>query len=898
MVSNTSGETHSPPKTPIEPRRLRESNVPALHPVTRSTATGYTNGNSSIEEPQKSSETQSASQRSVQDVPVSFDTSNFPDIAVQISQRENLDKDEYLTYHSSSSANQGSLPSSTPNSELRFKEPSSLNSNHSIYHPSSSSEQTSSQVESSIQDWTQTQDRVSTDNSAGTAEREGGHTIPDSQPQQRSPVRTSSSKTASPQTKDAFGGTPFQKTLPARVLDLQQGNSSPSYNNSSTRRRRHLTISELTTQSSTVVGDNSQQNNHYVPRYIHSESSATPIQIPASAGKPDWRGHSAEQSNSDNNLVPQTQETNTIESVQSTEGVANGSAPSHTLQPPVINIMDSQEQAEASRASAFPSTASQPEQGSGSSESFVDKIARKQREAQASTAASLDAERQKRQQSQVPPIPEPSPRIKTNLEIQTGLTNIPRSPKRPLSPPLFRTVLSPKGPKSPSGLRSPLEVRLSTPNMGQSPRSVGSPSHIPEKLPYQPQEEPSYISVEPSEMVKDVPVPIQRSRPSTQSQMHGGPTSSQSTLSSVPMTTIDIQNLGAMEFVVPLSLPPRTQKQYIETYKYSIDHIRKFLAGSPDPQLLDDLNVLLDRVGKVTTHLDLDGGGPSSQDQVNVEEEASYAESCSEKFKVLGEILERTRQDIIHIVIFARNGQLLDFIESYLKAKRVNYTRPDSLARSNSEDNFGRSHISLLASRDDGSSSSSWPADIVIAFDETFDPNDARVKSFRTRASDVGRLSPVIRLLVYASLEHINLCLPTTLEPVDRLRRLTYCMLLTEKIVGQLPSDGLSPSFDLSFCGHNIATFIRRDGLASDWPIPKIPPLENIPVMDSDSTLSEAMSDVSEEYKPEGPLRYWPNPVPPKISTFEVKTSGKRPYVSSPIVFSLLDEHEQPGLGI
>ena len=303
-------------------------------------------------------------------------------------------------------------------------------------------------------------------------------------------------------------------------------------------------------------------------------------------------------------------------------------------------------------------------------------------------------------------------------------------------------------------------------------------------------------------------------------------------------------------------------------------------------ETVEKINTLLDDVSKVTTHMDLQGSGPSSQDDVDVKYEAEYAESCSEKFVFLGYLLKQAiSDDDLYIVIVARPGPLQDILETYLKAKQVSYTRPMTNGEDKSNIEWGNLHVTLLASGDEEAAEGTDPVDLVIAFDETFDENEFSFTN-RRNVSDTGkqRLPPIVRPVVYASLEHLDLCLPRTLNPIERLRKLVFPLLQTQKRVGSLDTD--EP--EISYCAGEVYNYISRSLVVDrgdPWPLPPIRPIEGISFMESDSSLSDAKSDISDDYKPSGPVRYWPNPVPPKVQA-DVERNGKRAFVSGSKLYS------------
>ena len=521
-----------------------------------------------------------------------------------------------------------------------------------------------------------------------------------------------------------------------------------------------------------------------------------------------------------------------------------------------------------------------------SAEPRLDRMKRKIQEIEASSDAKLASQKAERKQLMNSTAPSSASPSRLELEPKSTPAIALQSPKGPKSPSSARIAVTPKGPLSPTALGSPPGIERA------SPLSVNSPAKIPVQEPYVPQVEPSFLGVDPTEMAKDLPAPTPASQRASQSlpvpSLGGGEAAADdatSTRSDLQTTSLHIQNLEPAEYIIPLSMPPRTQKQYIDTYRFFQRKISMFGEGQDlSREIVEDLNIMLDRVAKVTNHMDLDGGGPNSQSEVDVDGEAGYAASVSEKFHFLGCFLTIARDLDMHIAIVARSGQLCDFIETTLKSHEIIYVRfvgQGNLARSG---RYGsRLLVTLLPSPldEDEPMSDNHKVDMVIAFDETFDAQYRESKVLRGQTASQPPSVPVIRLVVYATLEHIHLCLPTTPDPNDRLRKLLYYMVHAEVAVGQLAPENLrQSSFDPSRCAERLVEFVRAGAIPGTWNLPSIPPIDELPMLDTDSSISDARSDVSASLKPVVNLQYWPNHkvIKPKLN--ERVAGVKRPFVS------------------
>ena len=429
----------------------------------------------------------------------------------------------------------------------------------------------------------------------------------------------------------------------------------------------------------------------------------------------------------------------------------------------------------------------------------------------------------------------------------------------------------------PSVTREDLHLPVQSPIVAQPPRTTASPSIIPAKAPYQVQEEPERLEIQPSMILKEISLPARNPQsaphtPTTPSKLsihkEASPVQSQT-------TTLKVKNLGPREFVVTLPMQPRILSQYVDTIEYYPQAIsRNMTAETIGEDVVERLGTLLYRLGNVATHIGLEGGGPTSQEEVNPEEEALYAELSSEKFKFLGHLLALTKESQIHIAVVAKPGHLLDIVEIFLKGKNVSYLRPDK--KTNGLGSNGSQVVSIVAS---GEAFPLPPVQLIIALDETFNAQDTHITKARQPKASGQELTPVIRLVVYSSVEHLDLCLARSLEPIDRIRKLIFCVWHTQRSVGQLEPH--EPGAVES--AQEVFGFFKCGFETSAWTLANIRPIENLPVMDSDSSLSDAISDISDICKPEGAPKYYPNPVPPFITDPKnpgALPRGRRPFVS------------------
>ena len=282
-------------------------------------------------------------------------------------------------------------------------------------------------------------------------------------------------------------------------------------------------------------------------------------------------------------------------------------------------------------------------------------------------------------------------------------------------------------------------------------------------------------------------------------------------------------HLGEMEFVIPLSMNTRVKDQYISTINYYQQAVKALLKDEvPSDHVREQVRKMLERANQVTTHIDLDSPSQVAQEQQFAQEEALWAENCSSKFKFVRHLFDAVRQFDVHIAIVGQSGRLLDILETFLRGRRLRYSRPDTLSRSNPPAAKGRVNITLLASGSDGAAYLPRPATLVIAFDGSFNAQAPQVKLLRSHLVNVGQLSPAIHLLVYGSAEHIERCLPESTDSLQRLRRIVNYMTQTRDDVGKLLPDELGAAAS----AEEVAAFLEAGAMEKDWAIPAIRSIE------------------------------------------------------------------------
>ena len=330
---------------------------------------------------------------------------------------------------------------------------------------------------------------------------------------------------------------------------------------------------------------------------------------------------------------------------------------------------------------------------------------------------------------------------------------------------------------------------------------------------------------------------------------------------------LETPNPGEMEFFVSLPLPTRVKDIYVKTIEEDQDIVKKFLeTDMEDDTLVEQIEILLARVNNISSHIDLNDETTMTQQEAAPECHAVWAANCNGKFQFLYRLMDLLRGSDLHIVIVAKGGRLLDIIELFLKGNHFNYSRPDTFSQSNRKEANGRLEVTLMASGEQESSALVKFANLVVAFDSSFSSEEAQIKSLRQHMLNVGKLSPVVHLLIYSSVEHIARCIPSSFTGINRLKVLMNCVARTSHLAGELAIDEGSPEEAAGEVSHFIQGALHPD----HWTLPhprniQVDGLELVDQSQSDETPNqEDAEDV-------------------KDSTSMVIDGRKRPLVSSAI---------------
>lgn len=398
----------------------------------------------------------------------------------------------------------------------------------------------------------------------------------------------------------------------------------------------------------------------------------------------------------------------------------------------------------------------------------------------------------------------------------------------------------------------------------QSQRASATPPVIPSKRPYESQEEPDRLAVEPLVLSKDWALPARNTQSVSETpNSSDGPSTYKETLASQTENLRPI-DLGPGEIVIPLAMSSSIRDQYIQTIgAYGGSVAMNIRELSIKKETISTLSRLLGQLANVSTHNDLEGGGPGSQEKVDPKHEAAFAEISSEKFKFLGILIDRLKDTELHISLIVKQG-LASILMRFLKGKDILYEESGkpknpyfqgtTLVCEKMKIESGKLAVSVIVSGETLLPTIGTKADLVVALDESFNAAEQEIIAIRKPTTDYRCLTPVVRLVGYSSAEHLVLCLPRALNGIARIRTLTNYVSAKhiQDIFGLRGSEDPSTEAyakDLAACLQDRARDPSRYSDFVDYIQRAFParPIEGVPVMDTDSSLSDAMSETGIE---------------------------------------------------
>ncbi|RDW71476.1 hypothetical protein BP6252_08039 [Coleophoma cylindrospora] len=306
-----------------------------------------------------------------------------------------------------------------------------------------------------------------------------------------------------------------------------------------------------------------------------------------------------------------------------------------------------------------------------------------------------------------------------------------------------------------------------------------------------------------------------------------------------------ISPLGPKEFIVPLPMTAWVRDEYRRHLTAHRDYVRAFLEDVDiDPSLVEKIDVLINELKMLSDHPALLEESTFTQGGLSDRDQAKYAEDCSTKCLFLRELLTTLLPEPVHVAILVDSGKMLDILEAIFCHNKYSYSRPDIGVEPIEENRAeGLLEITLLPGQNFLDYAPIKKVHTVIAFDGVF--SSSQVENL---LSDKGMNSfyrstlNLISLKVVNSVEHLELCVPKNVEPLERRTMLISCIETASPDLGSLD---LNKYPEMVRSAGLIASFILNKG-KQPWPLPQIPVVDGIDdlVLPSQSTNSAVQTEL------------------------------------------------------
>lgn len=242
---------------------------------------------------------------------------------------------------------------------------------------------------------------------------------------------------------------------------------------------------------------------------------------------------------------------------------------------------------------------------------------------------------------------------------------------------------------------------------------------------------------------------------------------------------------GRNEQIVTLPLPANLRHVYLGILTENEPVMEEFtqvfsedVYRVPDDSLVLKVDEMLRRLYDLC---DL----PASHEDIplsTAEDMTKYARDTNSKFLFIYELLDGLRDVGHQVLILARPGRVMEFLEALLSARQFNYRRLDKLEIH--QPNPDEPLRVILAPTNSPASELPAGVGLVLAFDHT-SRSSGLLAAYET-ANDSEELGPMIlSLVVTHSVEHIDLRISSSMDPLERKNALVVSVVQARDLIAE-----------------------------------------------------------------------------------------------------------------
>ncbi|KAJ4377375.1 hypothetical protein N0V83_000200 [Neocucurbitaria cava] len=316
----------------------------------------------------------------------------------------------------------------------------------------------------------------------------------------------------------------------------------------------------------------------------------------------------------------------------------------------------------------------------------------------------------------------------------------------------------------------------------------------------------------------------------------------------------DDLSLEREEYIVPLFIEGRQCDMYTEHLKYKKELLEAFLADTNNFDQLAQVEEVLSHLRALETHIDLVfaeaepaswvGTNPGTQ----VEFAAQFGMENSVKFRFLHTLFHHLRDKDKHIVLVtaADNGALFDILETFCRAKFINYSVPTRGRQAIPQNVEGALTVTILPG---DSAPVIRSPDLIVCLDGFQEA--AQIRQMNWARSSGKDIVPVLHLVIPRSVGHIERYVSPALGHKERLHTILASLAQMHGDIGK-PMDEDSPRAPIA-AEMVVDWFVAaNDDEGLSWPLPSIGSVKNVieyQTQMSQASHTSAISPVPERNK-------------------------------------------------
>ena len=274
-------------------------------------------------------------------------------------------------------------------------------------------------------------------------------------------------------------------------------------------------------------------------------------------------------------------------------------------------------------------------------------------------------------------------------------------------------------------------------------------------------------------------------------------------------------------YTIPVCMVGPQRDHYPNTVYFYRDKIKRFLEqNDPDQELIAKLNSFVERMRRITMHMDLDNSEVLTQYDVEPSFQADWDVKVSAKFRFLADLFHALKDQNVTIAVVALPGKVIDMLGTLLQGQQIPYRRlgGDSPAIAEGE---GSAKAILLPLDASIQVPRTEKADLVIGMENLVRHDDPSVRSLRQRGDS---WAPFVSLVVPRTVEHIERCLSPDLSDRAKSRALVSGIFQYRNDAGRL-EDSQQSSKDIAKA---VAEYLAGGGENSIWPIAQLSLLQDL----------------------------------------------------------------------